>query len=181
MPLCEAFLGRSHADRLSLDLAQQVRSERRLPFLRRRRFPAARPQQRREHLLQAADKDVGLPVALKQRRDLHVFGLDLIAEEIAIVVQLLTSLSSRATWCDVVGSSDATCRDRSELVVGCISRGRGLCSAATGAAAGVATDRDASRLGATGLNAASSSICAMCRATDCGVTKYLSPNAVATF
>ena len=44
-----------------------------------------------------------------------------------------------------------------------------------------AVEIDLSRPGATRSSAACSSICAMCRATDCGVTRYLSPVAVAIF
>ena len=45
----------------------------------------------------------------------------------------------------------------------------------------VGSRRGQSRSVATMSSELSSSICAMCRATDCGVTRYLSPSVVATF
>jgi hypothetical protein len=45
----------------------------------------------------------------------------------------------------------------------------------------VATGRGWSRSVATVSSGLSSSICAICRATDCGLTRYLSPSVVAIF
>lgn len=52
-------------------------------------FATRRAQQRCEHFLQTADEHVGLSIAFEQRSDLPVFDFDLLAQEVAVLIEAL--------------------------------------------------------------------------------------------
>lgn len=90
-------------------------SERRLPFFIAR-LVSRRSEQRRQHPLETADEDVGLAVALKEGSDLYVFGLDLVARKIAVVMKLFDFPFEPR---DMVRRFPFRCRGLSRLVGPC--------------------------------------------------------------